>query len=145
MRIFPLLFLMIVLLGACHTTQHVDLILHHGKVYTVDSAFRIAEAFAVKEGRIVAVGSNADILDRYESDSTVDAGGAPVYPGLIDAHAHFVGYGRSLHEVGLYGCKSWEEVLQRVDAFAKEHPDEGWIRGRGWDQNGWPGGAFPDN
>ena len=75
----------------------------------MDSAFTIAEAFAVKDGKIVAAGKNDDILNRYRADSMIDAKSMAVYPGFIDAHAHFVGYGRSLFEVNLYDCKDWEE------------------------------------
>ncbi len=121
------------------------MILHHGKIYLVDSAFGTADAMAVKNGKIVRTGSNDDILKSYRSDSMVDAQGRAVYPGFIDAHAHFVGYGRSLFEVNLYGCKNWEEALQRVRNFAEANPGLAWIRGRGWDQNSWPGRAFPDN
>lgn len=135
----------ILFLAACHSKEQADLILHHAKIYTVDSAFRTAEALAVKDGKILALGSNAGVLDHYTSDSMVDAQGQAVYPGFIDAHAHFVGYGRSLFEVNLYGCKDWNEALQRVQDFAKEHPGIAWIRGRGWDQNSWPGKEFPDN
>lgn len=133
------------LLCSCRTRQHVNLILHNGKVYTVDSGFSITEAFAVKDGKIIAVGTNTDILARFASDSIIDAHGNAVYPGFIDAHAHFVGYGRTLFEVNLYDCKTWEEAIQRVQKFATEYPSETWIRGRGWDQNKFPGNAYPDN
>jgi predicted amidohydrolase YtcJ len=145
MRITPYLLLLLLLLSACNHRQRADLILHHGKVYTVDSGFRVAEAFAIKDGKIIAVGSNDEIMNSHDGDSIIDAGGKAVYPGLIDAHAHFVGYGRSLFEVGLYGSRNWEEAVERVKTFVREHPQEKWIRGRGWDQNGWPGAAFPDN
>jgi len=75
----------------------------------------------------------------------VDAGGRPVYPGFIDAHAHFVGYGQSLFAVDLFGSASFEEVVRRVQQFAAYHPGLDWITGRGWDQNKFPGKAFPDN
>ncbi len=130
---------------SCHTKQGADLILHHGKVYTVDSAFSTVEAFAVKDGKIIAVGKNEEILNAYKADSIVNAHGMAVYPGFIDAHAHFVGYGRSLFEVDLYDCKSWEEVVERVKKFADEHKDQYWIRGRGWDQNKFPGKQYPFN
>ena len=135
----------VLLISSCRTRQPADLILHNGKVYTVDSGFSLAEAFAIKDGKITAVGTNTDILARFASDTIVDAHGNAVYPGFIDAHAHFVGYGRTLFEVNLYDCKTWEEALQRVQKFAKEHPSEVWIRGRGWDQNKFPGNAYPDN
>lgn len=131
--------------SSCHNRRVADLILHNGKVYTVDSTFHIAEAFAVKDGKIVAVGKNDDILKAYKADSMVDAHGMAVCPGFIDAHAHFVEYGRSLFEVNLYDCKSWDEAVERVKAFVKEHPSESWIRGRGWDQNKFPSHAYPDN
>lgn len=111
----------------------------------MDSSFSITEAFAVKDGKIIAVGTNTDILARFAPDSIIDAHGNAVYPGFIDAHAHFVGYGRTLFEVNLYDCKTWEEAIQRVQKFATEHPSETWIRGRGWDQNKFPGNAYPDN
>lgn len=123
----------------------VDLIVHHSVVYTVDSAFSTMEAFAVKDGKIVATGKSEDILNSFSADSMVDAKGKAVYPGFIDAHAHFVGYGRTLFEVNLYDCQTWDEVLQRVQVFATEHPTDPWIRGRGWDQNKFPGKAYPDN
>jgi predicted amidohydrolase YtcJ len=125
--------------------QQVDLIVHNAIVYTVDSSFSVAEAFAVRNGIIVAVGSNNDILNKYHATEKVDAKGKPVYPGFIDAHAHFVGYGRSLFEVDLFGCNSFDEVIERVQKFAKEHPSEKWITGRGWDQNKFPGKVFPSN
>src|ERR1044072_5716271 len=119
MRIHIKLLPILVLLAACHSKQQADLILHDGRIYTVDSAFSVAQAFAVKDGKLLAIGSDKEILDTYRSDSVVDAKGQAVYPGFIDAHAHFVGYGRSLYEVNLYGCKDWDEVVQRVQEFAK--------------------------
>ena len=139
------LFICMILLASCHSRQQADLILHNGKVYTVDSAFTVAEAFAVKDGKILAVGSNKEIQEHYTASNVIDAEGKAVYPGFIDAHAHFVGYGRSLFEVALYDCKDWNDVIARVQAFAQQHPDEKWIRGRGWDQNKWPGHTYPDN
>lgn len=131
--------------ASCQSQQQADLIVHHGTVYTVDSAFGTAEAFAVKDGKIIAVGKNDDILTKYTATNKLDAGGKAVYPGFIDAHAHFVNYGRSLFEVNLYDCKDWNEAIQRVKAFAQQHPTEPWIRGRGWDQNKWPSRSFPNN
>jgi len=85
-----LIALPVLLLFSCHSRQSADLILYHGKVYTVDSAFSTAEAFAVKDGRILAVGSDEEIQGRYTAPKEIDAGGKAVYPGFIDAHAHFV-------------------------------------------------------
>lgn len=125
--------------------QRVDMIVHHAQIYTVDNQFSTAEAMAVQDGKIVAVGSNDDILKEYKSDSVVNAEGATIYPGFIDAHAHFVGYGQSLFAVDLMFVSSWDEVINRVKDFAAKHPGTSWIRGRGWDQNRFPGKQFPTN
>ena len=141
--VFPIL--LWVLLSGCHTRQSADLIIYNAVVYPVDSAFSKVESFAVKDGKILAVGSDKDILDGYTASQTKDAGGRTVYPGFIDAHAHFVGYGQSLYAADLFGCTSADEMVRRVQEFAKAHPGLGWIKGRGWDQNKFPGKAFPDN
>ena len=134
----------IVLFSSC-INQRVDLVVHHAQIYTVNENFAVAEAMAVQDGKIVAVGTNDEILKTYQADSVVDAKGATVYPGFVDAHAHFLGYGQSLYAVDLMFANSWEEVLQRVQDFVATHPGNGWIKGRGWDQNRFPGKAFPTN
>lgn len=144
-RYIPSIILSFIFLTGCHSRLPADLIIHHGLVYTVDSAFSTAEAFAVKDGKVLAVGKDKDILDAYQGRAIVDAEGRPVYPGFIDAHAHFVGYGQSLFAVDLFGCTSFEEAVKRVQQFAAGHPGPDWITGRGWDQNKFPGKVFPDN
>ncbi len=129
---------------SCNSKEPVDLLLINAKVYTVDAAFTVTEAIAVKDGRIVATGASADLQAKYEPKETLDAGGQYVYPGFIDAHAHFVGYAQSLQNVDLTGTESWQAILDRLLAYAKTHP-EGWITGRGWDQNDWPVKEFPNN
>jgi len=137
------IFVMMIFLFSCTGKQKADLILHNGVVYTVDSAFTMAEAFAVADGKIVSVGSNEEILSAYKSDSVIDAAGKAVFPGFIDAHCHFFGYGLNLTKADLVGCRSEEEMIERVAAWAEKNPD-GWVLGRGWDQNEWPSKKFPD-
>ena len=132
-------------LASCKFRQKVALIVHHAKIYTVDEKFSVAEAMAVNEGKIIAIGKNDDILKQYESDSLVDAGGKTIFPGFNDAHAHFVGYAYSLKEVNLVDTKSWDEVLARCSEFEKKLPAGTWLTGRGWDQNDWEVKQFPDN
>ncbi len=139
------LFLLVVVFASCTSKEQADLVVYNGVVYTVDGSFSKVEAFAVKGGVVVAVGKNVEIKGKYTATEMVDAKGQAVYPGFIDAHAHFVGYGRSLFEVNLYDCKDWNEAVERIKAFDKEHPNEPWIRGRGWDQNKFPGKAYPTN
>jgi predicted amidohydrolase YtcJ len=141
----PVYFLGMVVLISCHSRQQADLILFHGKIYTVDSGFSTAEAMAVKDGKIVAVGSDVDIRGSWIGADTVNLGGKAVYPGFIDAHGHFVSYGSSLFTASLYGSSSFDEVVRRVKEFAAAHPGLPWIVGRGWDQNKFPDKNFPEN
>ena len=77
------------LAGSTLTAQSPDLILLHGKVITVDAKFSIAQAVAIRDGRIVKVGSNRDVLGlKTASTRVVDLGGKPLLPGLIDSHVH---------------------------------------------------------
>ncbi len=130
---------------SCDSKKNADTIVYNGIVYTVNEKFDTAQAFAVSNGKIIEVGRTDDILKKYSAKEMVDAKGQAVYPGFIDAHAHFVGYGQSLFQVDLFGSNSWEEIIDRVKKFAAEHPNEAWIRGRGWDQNKFPGKSFPTN
>lgn len=145
MKIYSCFFSVLLFLVSCTTKTTVDLIVQNAVVYTVDSAFTTAEAFAIKDGKIIAVGKSDDILKRYTAAETLDAKGKAVYPGFIDAHAHFVQYGESLFAVDLNGCQNFDEVIQRVQKFSQQYPNEKWITGRGWDQNKFPGKQFPDN
>ena len=130
------------LLSSCGTKQ-ADLIVYHANVYTVNDKFDTVQAFAVKDGKILALGSNDEIRKQYTSKTEVDAMGKSIYPGLIDAHAHFYRYGLGLQTAELRETNSWNDVLARLVDFAKTHP-EGWLIGRGWDQNDWPNKSFPD-
>ena len=135
-------FILLLLLAACHPKEKFFNDTATTEIYTADSLFTVAEAMAVKDGKIYAVGTN-DFIRRYDADTVIDAKGAAVYPGFNDAHAHFAGYATSLLQVDLTGTKSWDEVLERTKAFAATHPFA-WVLGRGWDQNNWPVKAFPD-
>ena len=130
---------------SCNSKQSVDLIVHNATIYTVDSSFSTTEAMAIKDEKIIATGTSEFIQKNYSAKENIDAQGKSVYPGFIDAHAHFVGYGNELFTADLYDSKSFDEVVERLKAFAAAHPDEKWILGRGWDQNKWPGKSYPTN
>ncbi|PRY87972.1 amidohydrolase [Mongoliibacter ruber] len=123
--------------------EPVDLIVHNATIYTVDEGFSIAQAFAVKDNRYVAVGGNSSILSNYESENVIDMGGKPIYPGFIDAHAHFYRYGLGLQVADLLGAESEEELVKRVKDHHDRNPEVAWILGKGWDQNLWDGKEFP--
>lgn len=130
---------------SCTMKTKVDLIGVNGVVYTVDSSFSVAEAFAVKDGKFLFVGTTEQVRRKYESENVIDFNGGPVYPGLIDAHCHLLELGQNLMSADLRGCRSLEEVVERVKAFYASHPNLKLITGAGWDQNLWPDKSFPDN
>jgi predicted amidohydrolase YtcJ len=129
---------------SCQSQKQADLIVYNAIVYTVDSAFSTTEAIAIKDGKIIATGKSEYLLAQYEAKEKQDAQGKFVYPGLIDAHAHFFRYGIGLQTADLVGTTSWTEILQKLQAFATTNK-EGWLIGRGWDQNDWPVKEFPTN
>ncbi|MDB5005416.1 MAG: amidohydrolase [Mucilaginibacter sp.] len=140
-KIWPILLLFV---AACKQKEYnADLLVKNAVVYTVDSAFTTANAFVVDAGKIVAVGDAATLENEYLAHEVIDAGGKAIYPGFIDAHAHFYEYGLGLQEVNLKALKSWDAVIDTVKAFA-EHNTDGWVIGNGWDQNLWAGKKFPD-
>jgi predicted amidohydrolase YtcJ len=121
-----------------------DLIVTGARIYTVDAAHPMAQALAVRAGRIVFVGSAAEAMVlRGPGTRVLDLPGRTVLPGLVDAHVHLTGLGQSLRTVDLMGVRSYEEVVARVAARAHEMRPGEWIRGRGWNQTLWPDTRFP--
>jgi predicted amidohydrolase YtcJ len=131
------------LLVSCASKASVDLIVTGATVYTIDSVFSTTEAIAVKDGKIVATGTTEAILKNYGSKEIIVASGKFIYPGFIDAHAHFVGYGLGLTTVNLVGTESWDDILHHLSNAAKSADTTGWLIGRGWDQNDWTVKEFP--
>jgi predicted amidohydrolase YtcJ len=107
------------LFTSCTRKEEVDIIVYNAKVYTVNSKFDTVEAFAVKNGKILALGKSDDIKSKYAGKEEINADGKAVYPGFIDAHAHFYGYGQSLQTADLRETKSWDEVLKPFNRFCQ--------------------------
>jgi predicted amidohydrolase YtcJ len=124
--------------------QPADLIVLNAKVYTADVNRPVAEAFAVRAGRIAFVGSARGALALAgPRTERLDLEGRTVIPGMVDAHAHLLGLGQALRTVDLVGTRSYDEVIARVVERAKTARPGEWIRGRGWDQNDWADTRFP--
>lgn len=120
-----------------------DLIVTAKTIHTIDPRTPRAQAFAVRGGRFVYVGSREGARAlRGPRTKMLDLGDVTVLPGLIDSHLHFTQTGMALHEVELAHVASFEEVVRKTVAFAQSSRDP-WIVGDGWDQNLWPGKAFP--
>lgn len=118
-------------------------LLHQAKIYTLDHKNPQVDALAVRDGRIVAIGSSKQLMRQYPKLRKVDAGGKTVIPGLIDAHAHLMGLGESLLAANLVGTTSKAEIVQRLKVFAANQTEGDWVLGRGWDQNDWDEKVFP--
>ncbi len=114
-------------------TPRASVILFNGRIYTVNPAQPWAEAVAIRDERIVAVGSNEEIA-RLAGAATrrIDLGGRLVLPGLVDSHIHFLSGSLSLSQLDLNGAASVAEIQQRLRDYARAHPGTGWIIGRGW-------------
>lgn len=133
------------LAGCAAKKENASLLIVNATIYTVDDQFSVASGMVVSNGVIVEVGNDQDLLSRYSPDTVIDASGAFIYPGFYDPHCHFYHYGAGLAtRADLSGTASFDEVLKRMADFSKIRPD-GWLAGRGWDQNNWPVKEFPDN
>ena len=132
------------LINSCSMNKtKADFILLNARIYTVDSVLSVAGAMAVSSGKVIATGSQKEIMEHFIAGNIIDAGGKTVYPGFVDAHCHFYGYALNLRYIMLNGCTSFVEVLLRIKESGKFKPGD-WIVGRGWDQNLWTVKIFPD-
>lgn len=126
------------------TAQAADLIVTNARIYTVDENRPVVEAMAIRDGRVVATGPQLGVMTlRGPNSRVLDLQGRTVIPGMIDAHVHLLNLGNSLRNVDLVGTTSYDEVIARVAARARETPAGAWILGRGWDQNDWGDTRFP--
>jgi predicted amidohydrolase YtcJ len=123
-----------------------DLIVTNARIYTVDAGRPIAEAMAIRGGRVQFVGSARGALALRTAQTRVyDAAGGTIIPGIADAHVHLLGLGMALRTVNLNGTQSLDQVVARIAARARELPAGTWITGRGWDQNDWPNTRLPSH
>jgi predicted amidohydrolase YtcJ len=122
-----------------------DLVLRNGKIVTLDAAQPQAEAIAITAGKIVAVGSNAQIARQIQpATKVIDLGGRLAIPGFIEGHGHFMGLGESKMMLNLRDVKSWDQIVAMVAAAAKEAKPGEWIVGRGWHQEKWDARPQPN-
>ncbi len=118
-----------------------ETILHNARVFTADASRPWVDAFAVRYGRIMAVGASSDLLKLAGPGTrVVDLGGAFVSPGFGDSHLHFMSGSLTLNAVTLDGLRDLMAIQARIAGYAKANPGASWITGRGWNY-----GAFPGN
>ncbi|MNK01946.1 N-substituted formamide deformylase precursor [compost metagenome] len=143
MRYF--LFSFILLTGiSCMKGQSVDLVIHNAKIHTMDDQNSVVQAIAIKDGKVVEVGPDRQIMNKYSADEFIDAEGRDVFPGFADAHGHMMSLARQKLSANLLGSVSMEDLVVRVEKYAqrKERPV---IVGGGWDQSLWNTNELPVN
>lgn len=122
-----------------------DLVLRNGNIATLDAAKPHAEAIAITAGKIVAVGTNAEVARQIDAKTKViDLHGHLAIPGFIEGHGHFMGVGESKLMLNLRDAKNWDQIVAMVAAAAKEAKPGEWIVGRGWHQEKWDAKPQPD-
>lgn len=124
--------------------QSADLVLRNTTIYTVDRAHPRAQAVAVRDGRIIYVGSNVGVGALVGKGTRVlDLKGRFVYPGFVDAHAHFPGIGEREMTLNLEGTRTKAAFLARVDSAVRASAPGKWVVGRGWIETFWNPPVFP--
>ncbi|NUM31781.1 MAG: amidohydrolase [Bacteroidetes bacterium] len=137
-----ILFVSGVLFAQKNNQTEVDLILYNANIITGPFTPQY-KVIIIKNGKIIKLLNDDSWKSTFISKKIIDVESKVVLPGFIDAHCHFLGLGKTLEEVDLLGCKSWEEVIKRVIEFSLKNPEMMWIQGRGWDQNDWSNKNFP--
>ena len=137
------LIVLLLLLMSIGCGERVDLLVHNAQVYTVNDNFDKVSAFAVKNGKFVAVGGE-ELLEKYKPANTVDAQGLSIYPGFIDAHSHLLELGLNQFKADLKNSLGMNHVVQKLKEHQQIH-NHNFIVGIGWDQNQWKDNSYPDN
>ncbi len=114
--------------------QCADTVIVNANVVTLKAEKPKAEALAICDGKIVAVGSEAEIRKHIGSETKVlDVGGKTVVPGFVDCHVHMTGFGQHLQTLNLRNISSIEEMKRKIREYGEQHPEKGWILGGRWD------------
>jgi len=141
---FVPLVIILIILSSCMKGQKVDLIVHNAKIHVMNDANSVYDAMAIRDGKVIEVGPERQILNKYRSEEDIDALGKDVYPGLTDAHGHLLMYANQKLGVDLTGAKSMEEVIYRCEKYYAKSSNK-FIIGRGWDQSLWSNDSMPNN
>jgi hypothetical protein len=121
---------------ACLAAEPADLVLKNGRIVTLDKTRPEVHALAARGGRIVAIGSDAEMAG-FTAARTIDLKGALATPGFIEGHGHFMGVGQAKMTLNLRDARNWGEIVAMVRAAASEAKPGDWILGRGWHQSKW--------
>ncbi len=127
----------VAILSSCVKFKTADLVVHNARIYTVNQEFEVAQAMAIKDGKIIAIGKEHEIMNKYRADELMDAETRPIYPGFMEAHCHFLGAGLNSLAVDLSEVTSLAELENTLKDFRSKNPKSKWIVGYGWNENKW--------
>ena len=134
-----LLLAVILFLTGASPSEKADLVLRNGKVYTMDASRSWAESIAIKNGKILSVGSDAQVNVHVASGTKViDLGGRMVLPSFIDSHVHPVSAGMEIGQLDFGDLSTKDEILKAISEYVAAHPNEKWIRGNTWQLPAFP-------
>lgn len=131
------------LLSSCFKGKEADLIIHNARIYSFNLHGDVFEAMAIKDGKIIELGSEREILNKYRGNA-VNAEKKEIYPGFYDAHAHLFSLAEKKMSCDLTGSRSLQEVISRLERFEAQNNPKVLI-GKGWDQSLWNNNELPDN
>ena len=139
-----LLTILVILISSCQKKKYVDKIFYNGSIYLINNSFSMVDAMAISNGKIKETGLKDDLLDDYQTKELINLKGATIFPGFIDAHCHFYGYSTDLLKCDLFGTKSFDEAISRLQNYSTTN-NFSWLLGHGWDQNDWEEKVYPSN
>ena len=140
-RFIPILLLVAT---SCMKGKSADLVVHNAKIHTMDEKGSVEDAMAIKDGKILEIGPERQIMNKYSAEEEIDAQGKEIYPGFTDEHGHMMSYARLKLSVDLLGSASMEDLLVRVEKYDQKFKPKA-IVGRGWDQATWGNTELPNN
>jgi predicted amidohydrolase YtcJ len=133
---FGIILSTLLMLGACFKGQEADLIIHNAKIHSLDSENTIYAAMAIKDGKIIDLGPEREILNKY-SGTSYDAEKKSIFPGFIDGHAHYSGAAKNALMSSLFQTKTKQDIIDKTNVYDSKK-SHGWILGRGWNQETLP-------
>lgn len=139
-KFLPILILMVISVCFIGCSSDPDVIYTNGKIYTMDDNNSVVEAIAVKDGKILDLGTASEISEKYKTGEVIDLGGKVVIPGLIDTDANLFIFSRNLDLVNLAGATSVEQIKNLLREKIANSPNDEWIGGYGFNPELFPEG-----
>ncbi|WP_440966200.1 amidohydrolase [Massilia sp. GER05] len=136
----------LIALALATATAHATTVIDNANGYTLNAKGDVVQFASLAfddAGRILAVGTAADVAAKAPQAKHVDMAGRTVLPGLIDAHGHVFGLGEMLTQLDLSATTSLPQALAAIGDYARADAKAAWVRGRGWNQENWKLGRFP--